>query len=255
MGALGHYLEQEGIPTAGISLIRLHTEKIRPPRALWVPFELGRPLGVPGDAAFQTRVLRALLALLEAPAGPVLRDYPEDTPTGEVAAEQEEGGGWACPVSFDRPPAEKTMDAAVRREIRQLQPWHDLARERRGRSTFGEAGLTIEQISDFLLAWAGEKRPESLRDDLSSPQLLKLAAEELKAFYLEAAAAQPGAMTGRQAADWFWGETEAARLLVALRGVCLTAPEPDVQWMGHNLMVPREQWSRFAIDDRWWRQP
>ena len=62
MGALGHYIEQEGVATAGLSLVRLHSEKIRPPRALWVPFELGRPLGAPNDPAFQTRVLRALLA-------------------------------------------------------------------------------------------------------------------------------------------------------------------------------------------------
>jgi hypothetical protein len=250
VGALGHYLEQETIATAGISLIRPHTEAIRPPRALWVPFELGRPLGVPGDPAFQTRVLRALLSLLHAPAGPVLRDYPEDAPGNGSA---EESAGWACPVSFDRPAGEETLDAAMQREVRQLQPWHDLARERRGRSTFGEAGLTIEQVSEFLLAWTGNLRPASLRADLSAPQLLKLATEELKAFYLEAAAAQPGAMTGRQAADWFWSQTAAARLLLALRAVCLAAPEPDVQWMGHNLMVPRAEWCRFGIDDRWWR--
>jgi hypothetical protein len=42
VGALGHFLEREGIPTTGISLVREHTEKIRPPRALWVTFELGR---------------------------------------------------------------------------------------------------------------------------------------------------------------------------------------------------------------------
>ena len=59
MGGLGHYLEREGLATAQISLIRVHTEKIRPPRALWVPFELGRPLGTPDEPDFQTRVLRA----------------------------------------------------------------------------------------------------------------------------------------------------------------------------------------------------
>lgn len=53
---------------------------MNPPRALWVSFDLGRPLGVPGDAAFQTRALTAVLNLLEAPAGPVLVDYPEDAP-------------------------------------------------------------------------------------------------------------------------------------------------------------------------------
>ena len=72
MGGLAHYLEQDGLATTQISLIRLHSEKIRPPRALWVPFELGRPLGPPNDEAFQHRVLKAALDLLAAPSGPVL---------------------------------------------------------------------------------------------------------------------------------------------------------------------------------------
>ena len=79
MGGLGHYLEAEGIATTSISLIRLHTEKSRPPRALWVPFELGRPLGNPGDAETRLRVLRHALGLLERPGpGPVLEDWPEE---------------------------------------------------------------------------------------------------------------------------------------------------------------------------------
>lgn len=78
MGALGHYLEEEGIPTTQISLIREHTVFIRPPRALWVPFELGRPLGRPGDPDFQLDVLRAAFTLLESPTGPVLRDFPTE---------------------------------------------------------------------------------------------------------------------------------------------------------------------------------
>ncbi|MBT5161958.1 MAG: hypothetical protein HOL89_19300, partial [Alphaproteobacteria bacterium] len=49
MSALGHFLEEEGIATTIISLIRVHSEKVRPPRSLFVPFELGRPLGAPND--------------------------------------------------------------------------------------------------------------------------------------------------------------------------------------------------------------
>ena len=49
---------------------------MQPPRALWVTFQLGRPLGAPDDPALQTRVLRATLRLLEAKSGPVLEDYP-----------------------------------------------------------------------------------------------------------------------------------------------------------------------------------
>jgi hypothetical protein len=44
---------------------------------LWVPFELGRPLGLPDDPALQTRVLVAALKLLEAEKGPVLEDFVE----------------------------------------------------------------------------------------------------------------------------------------------------------------------------------
>ncbi|MCH7711818.1 MAG: hypothetical protein IH903_09315, partial [Proteobacteria bacterium] len=54
------------MPTTQISLIREHTEKIVPPRALWVPFELGRPFGAPDDSGFQKRVLLGALELLEA---------------------------------------------------------------------------------------------------------------------------------------------------------------------------------------------
>ena len=60
-----------------------------PPRALWVPFIMGRPLGVPKDAAFQRRVLLAALNLLESASGPVVVDYPEDAI--EVAVEETEG--------------------------------------------------------------------------------------------------------------------------------------------------------------------
>jgi len=100
VGALGHYIEREGVPTAQISLIREQTAAIRPSRALWVPFMLGRPFGAPGEPAFQRRVLRSLLALFERPAGPVLEDFPEEAP-GSVAEES----AFACPVSFAAPDA------------------------------------------------------------------------------------------------------------------------------------------------------
>jgi hypothetical protein len=59
------------LATTQISLIKEHTLQVKPPRALWVPFELGRPLGVPNDAAWQTRVLQSALELIEVPEGPV----------------------------------------------------------------------------------------------------------------------------------------------------------------------------------------
>ena len=258
MGALGHYLEDEGLATASISLIRLHSEKIRPPRALWVPFELGRPFGVPGDRAFQRRVLLALLALLGESKGPVLADYAEDVPGYVAGADAQDMSGMACPISLDRPSgAEETLSQAVAREIGQLQPWFDRALEQRGRSTFGDAGLPIEQVAAFLGGWLSDPPPPSPRPDQTTDAMLKLASEDLKAFYFEAAVAQPDAasMTARQLADWFWGETAAAKLFAALRERLIADASPSRQVTGRNHMVPREQWGRFGITERWWRTP
>src|SRR6202035_4955797 len=81
VSALGHYLEEDGIPTVAISLIRAQTENTKPLRALWVPFELGRPFGPPSDAAFQKRVRLPAVRLLERERGPVIiEDSPEADP-------------------------------------------------------------------------------------------------------------------------------------------------------------------------------
>jgi hypothetical protein len=58
-------LERTGIATVAIQLLREVAERVRPPRALWVPFPHGYPLGRPGDAGEQRRVLEACLLLLE----------------------------------------------------------------------------------------------------------------------------------------------------------------------------------------------
>jgi hypothetical protein len=58
-------LERQGISTVVIQLLRLATEKVRPPRALAVPFKHGYPLDSPNDPAKQHAVLKAALTLLE----------------------------------------------------------------------------------------------------------------------------------------------------------------------------------------------
>ena len=135
MGGLAHFIEDEGIATTQISLVREHSETTRPPRALWVPFELGRPLGAPGDATFQSRVLRAVLTLLESSDGPViLEEYGEEAPA--VIAD-EEGVGWACPVNLPPLPVDLEAGAGYRAalldEVQRLTPWYEVARRESGR--------------------------------------------------------------------------------------------------------------------------
>jgi hypothetical protein len=233
VGALGHYLEEEGIATSQISLIREHTSAIAPPRALWVPFILGRPLGVPGDARFQRRVLLAALRLLEARAGPVLEDYPEEAPEAGDGDE-----AFACPVDFTA--GEKGDDASdLERELAQLAPWHDIALGRRGRTTAVLSGLSPSDAARFITGFIADPERRPYREDLTRPQALRLASADIKAFYLEAVAAQPGRKAAEQANDWFWRETAAGRTLLQLREVGLNHEDASVRAFASKHLVPR----------------
>ena len=220
MGALAHYLEAEGVATTQISLIREHTETIRPPRALWVPFELGRPLGAPADAALQRRVLLAALHLLEASQGPMLLDFPEEANESGTSTGAEPAV-WACPVSFAPPPKEETdlekLISTFRREIAQLRIWYDLGLESKGRTAVVNFGP--DSALELLSAYALNAETKFSETDLPFAVALRLAAQDLKAFYFEAVVARPGTALPESAAfnQWFWTETAAGLVLKAIK--------------------------------------
>lgn len=244
MSAVAHYIEEEGVPTTGISLVRENTAAMRPPRALWVSFELGRPFGAPHDAGLQRRTLRAALALLERKDGPVvLEDYPEDAPTSAP----EEMEGLACPVPLPRLPVDATAApvAAVGDEMAVLAPWYELATSSRGGSTVGVSGLDLPAVLAFLgKLLAGDTPPPA--PGLSFAQTVRFATEDLRNWYFEAAAARPGGSTGARAlADWFWGETAAGRLILRLHPVCAGSSDKALRALAQGALVPRVQ--RYRI--------
>ena len=250
MGVLAHYFEEEGLPTTGISLVRLHSEKIRPPRALWVPYELGRPFGVPGDAAFQRRVLVAALSLFEEVSGPVLKDYHEDVP--EAASVPEEG--LACTVSFPSRDSDDGGTAeALLMEIGQLHQWHQLAIERTGRTTVGASRLDIETVAGFIGAVTDGDAVDNPRPGLRQGETLKLACNDLRAFYTEAAAIQPGQqhLTSEALGEWFWNETAAGKAFWALRDVCMASKDKTMRTFGTYNLVPRAQLKGTGGAEHW----
>jgi hypothetical protein len=224
--------------------VRDNTERIRPPRALWVPFELGRPFGAPNEPAFQTKVLRALLALFERTDGPViLEDFDEDAPAAAAADEE----GWSCPVSFPQPEddAPEGLLGQVRAEIEQLAPWYNLAVETRGRTAVGVSGLAITEAAEFLSGFLGGA-PESPIPRASRAEALRLVCEDIKAWYFEAATARPGAGADSVTlANWFWGETAAGRLLVAIYPLCADCEDAEVRMLAESQIVPRAQRHRL----------
>ena len=65
VGLVAAELERRGISTVAIQLLRRVAEKVRPPRALWVPFRHGYPLDTPDQPEKQLAVLKAALQVVE----------------------------------------------------------------------------------------------------------------------------------------------------------------------------------------------
>ncbi len=79
MGLVAAELERRGIATVVIQLLREVAEKLHPPRALFVPFRHGYPLGAPNDPSRQHEVIEAALRLFEDSSltPPALVEYRE----------------------------------------------------------------------------------------------------------------------------------------------------------------------------------
>ena len=246
MSALAHYLEDEGLPTVAISLIRLHSEKIGNPRSLWVPFELGRPLGAPRDEKFQIEVLTAALGLLTRQPGPViLDDFPRDDPTAVDVP------GWQPPFAFK--PSEidlgdrATLETALRQEIAEIAPFHRRFVAAYRRSTLGLSGLSPEECAAYIAAYLAGPPPASPNPPITPVQALRWAVDDVKAYYLEAMLAGEGIPSSRQMQAWFWDHALVARAIIALRRQLLASEDQRSQAIGRMNLVPGAQVLRLGL--------
>jgi hypothetical protein len=201
---------------------------------------MGVPLGVPNDPDFQKRVLLALLKLFEAPEGPLLVDYPEDAPT----VSDELIPAMSCPVFFDRPgegkKATDPMHEAFLEEIKSLRPWYDMGMAKRKRTTVGISGIGLDGLGDFLYAFTKSDLPDNPRQDVDLSTSLKLALEDLRAFYFEAATAQPGRekISNKALLNWFWKEAVAGQVLLKVVDMCQKKQDPMLNLMAERFLMP-----------------
>tara|TARA_A100001037_G_scaffold301178_1_gene330109 strand:- start:1760 stop:2515 length:756 start_codon:yes stop_codon:yes gene_type:complete len=244
VSGLAHYLEDEGIPTALIALIRKHAEEIKPPRALAVPFELGRPLGAPNEPDFQRRILQNVLEMLEAESGPVLEDFPDDPPGADVDQE-----GWACPVNFAAPVEDVSDEAlltqALMQEISLLKPWYEESKQNRGgRTNFGVSGLQPEDSPAFFasLVVNREDTPSPFGEEKPVHLAFKQMADDMRYYYTEAAIARPdGRASDVDLANWLWGETTLGKVLLEIRNWAMESEHPGFKALAPTAMVPSHQ--------------
>ena len=235
MSALGHYLEEEGIATVAIALIRPQAENTKPPRALWVPFELGRPFGPPSDATFQKRVILTALGMLVEDGGPVrVIDFPEDDPRAEPDP------AWRPPFMHSAVAngSAELLASRLEAEIPLFQGAHQRWTAQHGRSTVGLSGLPIGDCARYVADWLRGKAPPSPRDGFSAPLILRFAVDDLKAYCLEGAGAGAAKPSSRQLGHWLWNETTTGAAFYALRDLLLTQDDERLRLIVANFVVP-----------------
>ena len=216
MSALGHYLEEAGLATVAIALIRPQAENTRPPRALWVPFELGRPMGPPSDAVFQKRVILAALGMLVEGGGPVrIQDFPDDDPR------ETPDPNWRAPI----PSAQEHGADALEGELRALASAYAASCTRRERSTVGLSTLPPAECGAYVAGWLRGEQPPSPVGDMSPALALRFAIDDLKAFALEAALSAGTKPSSKQLGDWLWNEAALGAGLQVLRRQCLAGDD------------------------------
>jgi len=76
VGLIQRAIEASGIPTVSISILREVTEKVKPPRAVFLRWPFGHPLGEPGNVAQQLTVLHDAFAFARTAQRGEIRDLP-----------------------------------------------------------------------------------------------------------------------------------------------------------------------------------
>jgi hypothetical protein len=93
----------------------------------------------------------------------------------------------------------------------------------------------------FIGAFLDGPAPPNPRSDIPLAALFRYAVEDLKAYYCEALAAQPGHGTvdSTTLADWFWRDSTAGRVLFAVHEATKQSTIPGMHVVATGFLIPR----------------
>lgn len=206
MSVLAHVFEAAGLATVVLSSMKDVVQLVAPPRALHCQFPLGRPLGKPLDADFQTDVLMRAFATLAETSGPALHEHPE------VIEASEEPIACQMPARFD-----PNLPAAVD-EANGMRKAYDRSVAKRGTSV--GRSFDADGVPAALDVFHQIVEGAHWKDDVKIPgKNTVAAAHDIRTYYEEAAlelveGPPPG---GRAAEAWFFETTEAGKTMLAAR--------------------------------------
>jgi D-proline reductase (dithiol) PrdB len=224
--ALARRLEEAGLPTVALSLVREYSQKARPPRTLYVPYPFGAPVGPPGETETQMNVLRAALRLFVESSGPVLADFVDER--YESADAETLGPVQASAVSA------RSSDLDVANEVSSLRRYYDVWFEREHKTAVGLSGVAptrFRGVVRFLEALVeGRSDHHSVvPDGVLLPEFVRYCADDLKAMYLEGRLVMRPGESPEDASRWLWGETALGGLLVRVREAMEASPDPALR--------------------------
>lgn len=229
MCVLARVFEEAGLSTVTLAMVREHAARVKPPRALFVPFPFGYALGKPNDAQLQRRVIGAAFDLLRREQGPVLEDFPEeDVPEPLLQA----SGVREVATAAAKDPADEVTTLRAYYE-RWVEAHH-------GRTAVGLCGIPQRRwrgVIRFLEAYSrGEDADMQERPaGVPVPQFIRYCVDDLKAFCYEARMAQRPGASEADLHQWFWGETAIAQLIRSIAQRMTAGDDPALQYFAYGL--------------------
>jgi len=222
---IARVLEERGLSTIALSLVREHTVKVKPPRAVWVPFPFGISVGHRNDVKEQRAVLELAFSTLDAPAGPVLVDF--------VAAERRER---AAPLQASDVEVEgqaRTIDLAGEVEAMQAR-WNAQRAGATARSHVGASGVDPAQFGAlvrFLEAYArGEAADYAGRPaDVEPLPFIRYGIEDLRVLYMETRMGEQPDEASDDRQRWLLGSTALGVFLRTLRDRMEASDDPKTK--------------------------
>lgn len=178
--------------------------------------------------------------MLQNAVEPTIEDYPIEAPVESGSRE------WSCPVSF-AVTEDESISGRLLAEINLMAPWSAETRAARGRTLFGVTGAGPNQVEQVAKA-LGEIADGGNVNDLPAgdiswqfemPLLIRHLVDDLRTFYHEAVAAQPGDNTPNHKAlnDWIFSSTALGDGIQAIARH-LTLAGDGASLMTRGLLVP-----------------
>lgn len=205
--------------------MREHTEKVKPPRAVYVPFPLGLPVGHPGNVREQQAVLDLALSTLDAPTGPVLLEYRDEQAAQEPGSPLQAS---EVEVSAD------AREADLATEVTLMRRYWEQHLKATGRSGVGLTGIPPQRfraVVRFLEAFVEDETADTPERPEQLPVLvfIRNSIDDLRVMYAEARMQTHPEESSVDRQRWILGHTALGVFMRRLREAMEASDDPKIR--------------------------